>query len=415
MVAALPDGLRGKGYITLHIALTALMMAALWLLGRPGERSGSALVQARWFLTSGIISRAILFAVPPFTTSDIGRYLWDGHVALSGFDPYQLTPAQAVGLLGSNWPMPFNGHEIVTIYPPGALLWFVIAASFGPVLSFLVWKLLVTAASIFTVLLAADILRTQKRERWLPLISFSPLLLLESGVGAHVDVFTGLAVAGAVALFQKNRPVLTGIALGLGGLVKFLPLLLLIPFYRARSFISRKMILTATLAFAGGYGVAIALGLEPLGSLFIFLDKWRFGSPLHSAISYFSGSTRWQWFRALPVLAGIALALLSLGRCRQFSLSWWLAAPLIASPVIFPWYLTPVIVAAAFRPSFFVLAWATSLPLTYEVIDGFDAQGIWRTAAWPLWIIVLTCLLGLWVDLRSAKRPLLQVPPVLCS
>ena len=86
-----------------------------------------------------------------------------------------------------------------------------------------------------------------------------------------------------------------------------------------------------------------------------------------------------------------------------------LAIPLLISPVVFPWYLVPLVPLIALRPSGFWIAWATAVPLTYEVIDRFDSVGTWQPASWQLWIIGASCCLGLAVDVvRRAQSPLLQ-------
>jgi len=40
-----------------------------------------------------LILRAVLLAMPPFLSSDISRYVWDGRVQAAGLNPYQHVPA----------------------------------------------------------------------------------------------------------------------------------------------------------------------------------------------------------------------------------------------------------------------------------------------------------------------------------
>jgi hypothetical protein len=81
-----------------------------------------------------------------------------------------------------------------------------------------------------------------------------------------------------------------------------------------------------------------------------------------------------------------------------------LAAPLIASPVVFPWYLLPVVPAVALAPSAAAVGWLTALPLTYEVNDRAVATGEWTPATWPLVAIGLAVAVGAAIDVARARR-----------
>lgn len=379
-------GTRGNYYIAVHIFLSALMLGALFT-SRENNPKNHA-----WTLATGLLARIILIGVPPFTSSDAQRYLWDGFTVLAGLDPYRVPPDAALAQIAGRWPEPVNSAAYVTIYPPGALALYTLSAALGSSHAFWFWKILVTAASVSTLLIAWELLHARRSERHLPLVAFSPLLLLESGVGAHVDVFSGLFVAAALLAIERRALLSSGMFLGIGGLIKFVPLAAVIPLALNDRRNALKLVTAALVVMILGYGAAFAFGLHPLGSLLVFFQKWRFGAPLYSAASFF-------FERSLSRLVAFSTALviftLALHKGRASRLVWFLALPLLASPVIFPWYLTPVVVAAAIYPSPFMILWASTMPLTYEVIDRFDVTGVWRTAAWPLWIIGFAPILSL--------------------
>src|SRR5712692_3925501 len=206
-IAASPAGTRGLRYIGLHFALSALMVVVWAFSGRvagPAERC--------WTLWAGMAARALLIAVPPFTTHDVIRYLWDGRAALSGIDPYRISPAAAAALLGS-WPIPVDNAHYVTLYPPGAIGLFALCAILGPTLAPWAWKTLVVVTSLITLGFSAAVLRVTSLERHLPLVALSPVLILEAGIGAHLDTVVALFVVVAVFFVQRGRPVAVGIAL----------------------------------------------------------------------------------------------------------------------------------------------------------------------------------------------------------
>jgi len=51
------------------------------------------------------------------------------------------------------------------------------------------------------------------------------------------------------------------------------------------------------------------------------------------------------------------------------------------------------------------LIWVSTLPLTYQVLDVFDATGVWIPAAWPLWIIAVGWIVGLAIDAQQRRHP----------
>ena len=388
------DGV-GSGHIGLHAALTVLMLA-VWLTGRrAGERA------QRLTLLAAAASLLLLAPVTPYTTHDPERYLWDGQVAASGFDPYRLAPdAPELAALRARWPTPAEHSAYPTLYPPAALASFAAAASAGLAAAPWIWKALVTAAALSSILLMNILLRRRGLLQHLPLFALSPLLILETGVGAHVDAFALLCLTAALLAVERARLTWAGAALGLGALFKLLPALALLPLAVSTGGRRALPLLAAALVVVlVAYGLTSALSWQAIGSLPQFFEHWRFGSPLFAALG------------ASPILALGAVTSLAaaawLARTRPLAgLQVALATPLLFSPVVFPWYALLLLPGLALAPSYFVLAWVTALPLTYEVLDGFVASGAWTPAAWPLWAIALAWLFGGALDLgeKSAKK-----------
>ena len=389
-IALMGAGRRGLAYIGLSLVMSALMFWE-W---RTKERK-------RWLLVAGLMARLILIGVPPFTTHDVTRYLWDGQVLLSHLDPYLLAPAGAASSLPLGWARP-DQNDIPTLYPPLSEALFAACASLGPVWSLWAWKVLVAAASAGTLLLCWKLLHSRGLERHLPLIALSPLMVLEGGVGAHVDVLAAFLLA--LALGQRRSSWAAGAMLGLATLSKLVPGFLIVPFSAgAERRHAARLIAGALGALAFGYAFALFMGLRPIpGSLLIFLDRWRFGSPLHSALSFLGvhvGPFGVMGLAAASLLPFRSAAHPDLPRRVRNTL----AAVFMVSPVVFPWYLVILTPVVALAPSGFCLAWMTAAPLTYEVIDHFDRTGQWRTATWPLLMIVAAWMVGLSIDWAQAR------------
>jgi hypothetical protein len=386
-VAEAPKGSRGTAYIALHIGLSVLMIA-LWRLAPGASRS---------IFAAGVAARAVLLFAPPFTTHDVARYLWDGRVALAGLDPYTLTAdSPATAAFRPVWAVAQEHARYATLYPPLAIAVFAACAACGPVLALWAWKGVVTSASIATLWFARRLLEQRGASQHLAVVALSPLLLLEAGVGAHLDALPTLAVAAALWLVEKKHGRAAGAVL-----VKFLPLVVLLPLaWTAGWRRAVSMCASAACALGLGYLGAFSLGWKPFGSLSVFFAKWRFGSPGFALIESVAGAER-----ALPLAALIGAAALLLAAtafaCRPAAA---LAAPMIASPIVFPWYLSPLVPAMAAAPSFALLFWTLSAPLTYEVIDAFDAGGIWAPQAWPLVAMAAAVMGGAVADMLTSAR-----------
>jgi glycosyltransferase involved in cell wall biosynthesis len=390
-VAALPPGTRPAGYLAIHVLLTGVMVVA-W------RTAGAA--SWRWVIAAGMLSRVVLLPAPAFTSVDVARYLWDGRLALTGLDPYLVAPATpALGVLRTEW-LPKGVHlHLPTIYPPGALGLFSLAALGGdPATARLLWKTIVTAFAIVTLWSAARTAAESGTRRHLALVALSPLLVLETGVGGHLDAVATCAVAVALWLASRRDDALAGVALGLGAVIKILPGAAALPLAaRARSR-GRPLVACAAVVVAV-YGVTLALGFLPIGSLAVPFREWSFGSPIWTALDMSLGRAAAS-IVSLALLVGLLALAVALARrgawVRGAQVA--LAAPILLSPVVHPWYLMPLVPTLAIAPSAALLAWVTAAPLAYEVLARAELSGEWQPASWPLWMVAASMAIGLVVD-----------------
>ncbi len=396
LVARRPEGSRAAGYVAVHLVLTALMLTD-WATGQGDTRAT---------LVAGVLARLAAAVSPAFTSHDMQRYLLDGATVAAGLDPYRL-PAGAPELaaLRIAWPHAPEHLDYTTLYPPGALGMFALCAALGPHIAPVLWKSAATAASVATAILGARMLRESSSERHIALLALSPLLVLEGGVGAHLDAFSALSITVAVLWVRSGRAGAAGLALGAGALVRFLPALALVPL--ARSLGARRsvaLVAPAAATVALGYLVAWAAGLESFGSLWEFTRKWRFGSPLFQATEGLLPGP-WPTVAAAAVAAAalvLSVHLAAKGR-EAGALTAALASPLVAGPIVFPWYLSSLVPTVAAAPSAAILVWLSAHPLTYELIDRFDATGEWRPASWPLWAVAGAVFAGAAIDIARKR------------
>ncbi len=400
-------GHRVLPYLAVHFTATAVMLGAwAWLRRAPrGDDHARAVASLVGF---GVVARFALATAAPFTTTDVERYLWDGAVALHGQDPYVLAPdAPALAGLRAVFPVPLDHMNVATCYPPLAVGLFALAAVWGGARALTVWKLLVACASSAVALASWRHLREGDRAADTVLVALSPLLVLESGVGGHLDAFGALAVVAAVASAERGRWDRAALAVGIAGAVKFVPGMVAVPLV-LRAPARVRFTLLAALPLALSMATARGLGMTPPGTLGTVALNWSFAAPLWSALYHFfpegDGVIRAS-LAAAALLGWLVLGLRrrSLARNARDAFAWGL----VVSPVLYPWYGMPLAALTAFAPAGWVLALLTALPVSYEVIDGYQATGRWHPHTWPMVTITAVGALGLLVDglwrLRSPR------------
>ncbi|KGJ93852.1 glycosyltransferase 87 family protein [Colwellia psychrerythraea] len=448
-------------YLIAQFSLMSLLMLIIWRL----SANSNNVKDFRLLIFFAILVRLVLIGVDPYSSNDVDRYLFDGKIALAGFDPYRIShDAIALTDLREQWQPPVEHVKYVTLYPPLALALFSLAASAGVEYATQAWQIMLTLASLASLAIGILVLKRANKLKFLTLIALSPMLILESGMALHIDTFSTLAIMLMLYAWQRQHLVLTGMAIGLGTLIKILPLVLLLPLSLACIVSAYKKYqhlhqnehqsqqgqlpaqLTNQLMFSlrgafqlcfstisvviVGYLSAFLLGFHPIGSISVFFNKWRFGAPL---FSFFEDTlTTAELLMISGVIATLVIAIicyLSISSQQNTSvrnstnshdnaslttnlvvtgllpirlviaLQLALALPLLLSPVLFPWYLMPLVPLIALQPNFYGLAWLVIIPLTYEVMNQFHCCHIWAPAQWPLYLLaslyVLTLFHGL--------------------
>lgn len=406
--------------IGLYTIIQYSVMAIFMLLAWYSSPSSTHLRHYRYMLLVAIIVRILLIGAEPYTSNDVDRYLFDGRMAFEGIDPYSVSHDNAsLTELREQWQPPAEHAKYVTLYPPLALTLFSLSASAGIEYALWIWKFLVLIASISTVIVTGLILKKAKKLKHFSLVALSPLLILEAGIGLHIDTFSTLAITLAIYAWQRQKLVLCGVMIGLGTLIKMLPIMLLLPLF----FISKKFtnMLTLTLntfiTIVTGYGLLFALGFTPIGSISVFFQKWRNASPLFELFDNYLSTTQIITTLLLIIVVtfiSITAVCFFIQKGKQSVMTAKLALclqaavtlPLIISPVLFPWYLMPLVPLVALKPNIYLISWLILMPFTYEVLNSFICCGLWQPATWP------TQLLGILYLLTLTKLTLLVLKKI---
>ncbi|MDP3277982.1 MAG: glycosyltransferase 87 family protein [Deltaproteobacteria bacterium] len=385
VVNAQAAGHRALGYIVAHFVLTALSVA---LALRAPEMSSH---EARALSVTAVLARVALIACPAFTSTDVTRYLWDGAVILQGLDPYALAPdAPALRALATHWPSPQDHRDVVSCYPPAAQWLFALCALAGPTLAFYAWKSLLAALSSVAALVALHRAQGAAAKRAAVLFALSPLVVLEGGVGAHLDIAVMACMVIGLRAIEQQKTWSAGALFGLAAALKLTPVLACVALWRAMRW-SVRWVLACALAPTVTIGSALWLHAALPGSLPLVAKHWSFASPLWTALY-----TRWPLSDGIirPALTAAALVIVLAQWLRPRASADVLARDALlghalTSPTLYPWYIAPIVACTSSRFSAFVFALAAVAPCTYEVIDGYQRAQLWHPARWPMVLIAL--------------------------
>lgn len=223
------------GMLASATGLTMGLAGLAWL-GLPRAlRAGE--VSLMLALGIGLAMRLVYFASDPVREIDFLRYLWDAGAVQAGLNPFAVGPGDAVlGRAGPEWSAlvaqsggiaeAISYGALATIYPPVAQVAFWIAYHLDP------WgitglRVVFLAAEIAGIWLLVLLLRALGRSpAWIAIYWWNPLIAKEIINSAHMDALLLPALAGALLLAVKARPVLSGVALAVAAGVKVWPLVL---------------------------------------------------------------------------------------------------------------------------------------------------------------------------------------------
>ncbi len=397
------------GLLLFFVAFAAYAWAAT-LVASPAPRATTAnmadqgrRVDLRLVWGMAIVLRLALIPLSPELSDDVYRYLWDGHVQLSGVNPYIYAPDDpALAAIRTPWHGLINHPGISTIYPPAAQLAFVLVAVAGS--SILAAKLLWLALDLAT---AAILLRVAGRTgRSVGVVAvlylWSPLLIVETAWSGHVEVLGlfWMAALLSVSVAAGGRPrgtapaAVTGALLALATLTKFAPAAALPPLVRRHGW---KLAVTAGVVGLLFYLPYLGAGPALWRGLATYARDWRANEGAFLLLEAVAG----EGGRRPRLLAGLlVLSVIAFATVRRFdaerALFWILGAGLALSPTVHPWYVLWVLPFAALRSNRPWILLTGLIFLGYWGLSAYHETGDWPQPAWaraviwlPFWGLLL--------------------------
>ena len=335
-----------KGFVALY-----LVAALAWLpLVRRSLPLGVTLVIA-------VSLRALLLFHGPFLSGDVYRYLSDGRVSASGSNPYAYTPTDAR----------INHPEIRSIYPPLAQL------LFRAVHDLTAWRLLLIGADIAAIVLL--------RRYGALAYATCPLVLFEGVGSAHIDLLAGVLLA--FALTRRSA-----IAAGLASGLKIIPAAALPMLLRLHRDAKSRARFVVTLGLTLLLPVLPFLGGPIMPGFRDYATRWIFNSPLYDGVRAIVERvpTKTIWthhplrfelvsdfvYRHLypDFLTRAILGILAVGAILlAHRATTAVAALLLCSPAIHPWYWLTIVPSALIERSAWLYV-ALLMPVSYLLYDG---------------------------------------------
>ncbi len=320
---------------------------------------------------------------PPGSDDDVHRYIWDGRVQRLGYDPYILVPSDpALSALHTAETRTLNNPDVSSPYPPGAQLFFRAVTAIHE--SIIAFKVAFAACELAIVLLLlAELRRLGQGEHWVLAYAWNPLLVTCVAYSGHVDILGALLLLLSAAALQRRWRSVAAVAFGLAIAVKFLPIVLT-PLYWRR--VRVRDALLAVFIVVLLYVPFLQRGLAPVGSLGVFVQRFRFNDPVFATLARIASP---QIVAGLAALVGLAISVWLRRRHEEYTpdtFAWPMAASLLCAPVVYPWYLLwllPFVRSVSTVP---LMIWTISIIPTYYVWHLRRLGGQWFV---PDWIMLL--------------------------
>jgi alpha-1,6-mannosyltransferase len=278
-------------FVAVALVQGLVYLLALGLVRRlPGSRALVPLI-----LGVALLLRFAVLLAPPYLSTDIYRYIWDGRVIAAGINPYRYIPTDPhlAALQDADiFPNINRNNYALTIYPPVAEAIFFAVTRIGESL-FAMKAAMVGLEAIAVALLLALLTVSRRPASRIIVYAWHPLPLWEFAGSGHIDA--AIIALVAAALWLRRRPAFAGLALAGGALVKFYPAMLLPALWRRGDWrMPAAFVALALLAYLPVLGV----GWRVLGFLPRYVAEEGFTAGG-------SGFYLWNILRWAPPLSGL--------------------------------------------------------------------------------------------------------------
>lgn len=379
----------------------------------------------------GFVSRILLIPSEPILEDDFNRYLWDGAVTASGYNPFQFSPNQFMSTDSLNVNLPYKLYDIAkesgsiidkinhphirTIYPPVAQAAFATAYLIKP-WSVSIWKSLLLLIDILVFYLLILVLKKVKSNSLLIIIYWwNPILLHEIFNAGHMDLLMFPFLVGAILFYLDKKYIVSSSLISIAVGVKIWPIIF-VPFLIKKVWNNKKLLLR----LGSISSLIILLLLIPIiitkidDSLgFVTYSKnWTNNESVFQIINIIIKQiiylfdinyhcslcvARWVTILIFGLILIYFLKKSDTNNYNFITIAFLLVAIMyIISPTQFPWYYTWVLPFLVFTPRLSFVAYAIFLPL-------YQLKYSWAFLVWIEHIPILLLFIVELVYLRTQR------------
>jgi alpha-1,6-mannosyltransferase len=382
--------------------------------GRQPHRVAMLLIVG-WAL---IFRVSVLWVTPGFLSDDFYRYIWDGLVQQAGINPYAYPPeASELGFLRDDTIFPMiNRKWALTVYPPGAQLFFRLMAWLRPADPVAMKGMILVADALSIAILLLLLRRLGIHCARVLLYAWHPLVIVELGISGHLDGLMIPFVLLALLWMMQTRPWRVGASLAMATLIKLYPAILLPVLYRKGGW---QMPLVFFGLIGVGYLLYLDAGLHILGYLPYYIGPDEFMNlSLRPILMWLAGLVTdtpfayVKWLSAGLLLLVMVQCVRQTDKTPQQAVQWGVGLIalylMLLSPSVYQWYLVWLLALVPLTQSWLTpawLYWSWSVNLDYlETLPTFAGVLPWlhlvEYGPVFLWII------GYWWCVRTGKQVL---------
>ena len=383
--------LRTVEFITIQLLESLLYIVCCFLITRPttGDAPARRLMLLIWL--AGIAFRLTVVGVDPTLSDDLNRYRWHGKLQAAGGNPYLETPADPrwESLRDPTYP-DINRKDLPSVYGP------VLEHLYAGYYRLVAWlendelrqvrlfKLPFALLELGVALALVRLLAVMGLPRqWLLIYLWSPLMVVEFWAQGHNDPLAVLFLLLALTAALRSRWSWAFAWLTLAALTKFWPAILL-PFFLLRQEKGRWVFRWKPALISIPIAVVVSWpyfdGIWRVQELLRgFLGGWRNNDSLYGLLYALAGE---DFERGTALAGGLLVA--------GLAALWWKRMPLVESALwsvvlllllsanCFPWYLSWLLPFLAVYPNAALLLWTALISLSYHVLIGYGALGVWQ-------------------------------------
>jgi hypothetical protein len=353
-------------YVLWFSGVFVVYLLALYAIQRQDRQSHPATLAliVGWAL---IFRISVLWVTPGFLSDDFYRYIWDGLVQQAGINPYAYPPdASELGFLRDETIFPMiNRKWALTLYPPGAQLFFRVMAWLHPANLLAMKAMILLADALSIALLLLLLRRLDIHGSRVLLYAWHPLGIVEVGISGHLDGLMIPFVLLALLCLMQHRPWRVGASLAAATLIKLYPAILFPVLYRKGDW--RMPVMFCGLVGAG-YLLYLDAGSQIIGYLPYYIAPDEFYNlGLRPILMWLAGLLTDQPFPYVKWLSA-GILLLVMGQCvrqtyktPQQAMQWGVGLIalylLLVSPSVFQWYLVWLLALVPLTQSWLTPAW----------------------------------------------------------